>query len=111
MNSFELFSFGSSDCLNLKEFSPKDEFFISVEFDLKKQNEEGIMTFFFFLATKEGYYNQPYHDELEHIIIVEKYSFEFVRRMLDKKIVNKITELSDKRLLEYLHSIFNFSDD
>ncbi|MBD0405173.1 hypothetical protein [Flammeovirga sp. EKP202] len=111
MSSFELFSFGSSDCLNLEEFSPKNEFFISVEFDLKKRNQEGIITFFFFLATKEGYYNQPYHDELEHIVIVEKYSFEFVRRMLDQNVVYKIIELSDKQLLEYLHSNFNFDDE
>ncbi len=111
MSNFELYNYGSSDCSEIDKFSPQGDFFISVEFDLKRKDEEGIATYYFFLATKKGFEDQKYSEELEFIEIVDDYSFEFVKNYLDEKVNKQIKELDDEELFNYLNSNFNFQND
>jgi hypothetical protein len=111
MSNFELYSYGSSDCPDVTRFSPQGDFFISVEFDIKRKNEEGVATYYFFLATKKGFENQKYSNELEFIEIVDDYSFDFVKNYLEEKVVRKVEELDDTDLFSYLNSNFNFEND
>lgn len=111
MSNYELYGFGSSDCSDITTFSPQGDFFISIEFDIRKKGMEGFMTYYFFLATKEGVASQKHSDELAFIEIVNEYSFDFVKKYLQEKVEQKIEELGDQELFHYLNSNFNFVDD
>ncbi|WP_196889857.1 Imm8 family immunity protein [Aureivirga sp. CE67] len=110
MNDYKIFSYGSSDCPDLKNFSPKENFFISVEIDFKKLNEEGVETFYFFLCDKLGFENQKYSEELNHIEIIEKYSFDIVLKYIEEKIELKMKELNNEGFLDYMNSNFNIEE-
>jgi len=108
MSEFELYRYGSSDCSRIDKYSPQGDFFISVEFDLKRKDEDGIVTYYFFLATQKGFEDQKYSEELEFIEIVDDYSFEFVKNYLEEKVNKQIKELDDEELFNYLNSNFYF---
>ncbi len=111
MSNFELYSYGSSDCSDLINYSPNGDFFISIEFDLKKKTEEGLLTFYFFLCTKKGFENQKYSDELKFIEFVDEYSFIYVKKYLEENIVKKTLEMDDKELISYMMSNFIFENE
>ena len=110
MSSFELYSFGSLDCPDLSSFSPAKDFFIAIEFDLKKKNTDIFMTYFFYLSTKNGFDNQKYSDELEFIMIVDEYSFDFVKNYIEKNVAKQVSDLDDEELIDYLNSNFNLEE-
>ncbi len=107
MSNYELHSYGSPDCSDLYKYSPEEDFFISIEFDLKNKDSEGLLTFYFFLCTRKGFENQKFSDELEFVVFVDKFSIEFVKNYLEEKVVNQVAEFDDERLIKYLASNFN----
>ncbi len=113
MSDFELYSWGSLDCSDLKTFNPRGPFCIAVEFDIRYKNETGAITFCFFLCNQEGFTNNfRLDDDLEdfkHTIIVEKYSYDYIVEHFKHVIEHKIKTLSNIELMQFLHE--NYFED
>jgi len=118
MKKIKLLSFGSLDISDLKKTDIKNNFFISIEFDIGKNIKEGQDTFMFFLSDIGGLEkyleNEFKHNEsivLNNIIVVKEYSYEFILNYLDLNITSKLKELSEKDIWKYLNLNYLYIDD
>ena len=118
MEKLKMLSYGSLDVGDLKTFNKKNNFFISVEFDICTIIDEGVTTYFFFLADVEGVKNYINKEleydnslELNNILIVSEYEYDFLKNFLLNKVEKIIELLSEDKIWDYLNSNFHIEDD